>query len=738
MKWEGKGASLVLLLWCSILEGVLLVLIGVLSTFWLPLPLHRAREAVSGQRRRLRLLHHHPAPAPAAGGDEADKDGGGGSEIGSGRNGIIASAVGGGGGGGGIGGRTEAEKQGAKAAAAAAAATAAAAVQGLPDLGRRYLDFMAQTLGQGHDAAAAAVTAPYCNGGPPRFGGGHPENFFIDVSSFYEVVLTTEWEADGFLAACMVFAIVTAEARRAPVSPGGAERPYPLRTVIVGKGKAAQAQEALKAMRQTELIPPGCGHIDVIEGSASPAVKSHPRGPVGGPGGKQQWQQQQQQQQQQEEKEDDKNGSLFGSCSTLLLRSPVLRTIFGRWLSGGPRDPHLARTKLRELLSATRRQNQRVLVVALKPPRDLVKVLLEGKGSWWRAPRRGSTFDHVDLFVSGGFTGVFKGESEGPQGLRRRRQPRRVSTGEGELSRGQVEEAMAAVNRVFVVQLDDLVRSHGFPRAIAPDRTPTLSAAMAGARGVLPACLRRVIAASNHLALTEFPDKVAVASAAGRYANEELRVTASSIAAAAVAEEPGIGRGKVAELGACMADLIASDFDALEAAGLSPATEQAVFRSLDVGMSLSDVAAAWALACQDTVCWESCRRVGIDTCVGRIVPLHDRGRRSSGEAGTGDYFCEEGEDFEDGGDAGGMGFSLGKGDVRGRREQQQEDEVAGRGGGGGGDGRRSRCGSDDATDGRVGAFLATGFADGFERLEDQEAGYAAFAAFLVRVLDQMP
>lgn len=36
------------------------------------------------------------------------------------------------------------------------------------------------------------------------------------------------------------------------------------------------------------------------------------------------------------------------------------------------------------------------------------------------------------------------------------------------------------------------------------------------------------------------------------------------------------------------------------------------------------------------------------------------------------------------------------------------------------------------------AFVATGFAEGFDRLEDQEAGYSAFAAFLVRVLDQMP
>ena len=81
-----------------------------------------------------------------------------------------------------------------------------------------------------------------------------------------------------------------------------------------------------------------------------------------------------------------------------------------------------------------------------------------------------------------------------------------------------------------------------------------------------------------------------------------------------------------------------------------------------------------------------------------------------------------------------MGFRRGKGDVRGcRRERQQEDEVVG----GGSDGR-GRCDSDGDSGGRVGAFLATGFADGFERLEDQEAGYAAFAAFLVRVLDQMP
>lgn len=102
-------------------------------------------------------------------------------------------------------------------------------------------------------------------------------------------------------------------------------------------------------------------------------------------------------------------------------------------------------------------------------------------------------------------------------------------------------------------------------------------------------------------------------------------------------------------------------------------------------------------------------------------------------SGAGDYLCEDGDDFEDGVDSGGMGFKRGKGDVRGcRRERPHEDdEVIG-----GSDGR-GRCGS-DVGDRVVGAFLATGFADGFERLEDQEAGYAAFAAFLVRVLDQMP
>ena len=52
-----------------------------------------------------------------------------------------------------------------------------------------------------------------------------------------------------------------------------------------------------------------------------------------------------------------------------------------------------------------------------------------------------------------------------------------------------------------------------------------------------------------------------------RYANEELRVTASAIAVAVIGAMGG-GRGRVAELGACMADLIASDFENLELAGL--------------------------------------------------------------------------------------------------------------------------------------------------------------------------
>lgn len=52
-----------------------------------------------------------------------------------------------------------------------------------------------------------------------------------------------------------------------------------------------------------------------------------------------------------------------------------------------------------------------------------------------------------------------------------------------------------------------------------------------------------------------------------RYGNEELWWRASEIAGA-VRKEFRSGRVRLSELGACMADLVASDFEALEAAGL--------------------------------------------------------------------------------------------------------------------------------------------------------------------------
>jgi len=117
--------------------------------------------------------------------------------------------------------------------------------------------------------------------------------------------------------------------------------------------------------------------------------------------------------------------------------------------------------------------------------------------------------------------------------------------------------------------------------------------------------------------------------------------------------------------------------------------------------------------------------------VRRPLPTLETG--TSGNAGR---FCDDGEDYEDGGDLGDGGLKRGKGDARGRRgERQREGEATAWAGRGCDDG--VSCGGGDGGE-RVGAFLATGFADGFERLEDQEAGYAAFAAFLVRVLDQMP
>ena len=43
---------------------------------------------------------------------------------------------------------------------------------------------------------------------------------FATHQAYDEVVLTTDWEADGFLSACVVFAVFTAEARRAHAADG--------------------------------------------------------------------------------------------------------------------------------------------------------------------------------------------------------------------------------------------------------------------------------------------------------------------------------------------------------------------------------------------------------------------------------------------------------------------------------------------------------------------------------------
>lgn len=119
-------------------------------------------------------------------------------------------------------------------------------------------------------------------------------------------------------------------------SRGG--RRYPLRTVIVGAGKAAQAREALKAMRQAELIPLDC-RIDVVEehrAASSSAVaaaameNNSVRESEGGRGG----------QGENGGGQEEGRASFWGSCSMLLLRSIVGRWC---WLSGGRRQGDLAR-----------------------------------------------------------------------------------------------------------------------------------------------------------------------------------------------------------------------------------------------------------------------------------------------------------------------------------------------------------------------------------------------------------
>lgn len=106
------------------------------------------------------------------------------------------------------------------------------------------------------------------------------------------------------------------------------------------------------------------------------------------------------------------------------------------------------------------------------------------------------------------------------------------------------------------------------------------------------------------------------------------------------------------------------------------------------------------------------------------LPLPSPLPKNASDVSNGDY-CDDYEDRNE-------GFKRGKGDIRGKGWETDGDTdaisvEAGADGGEVASGGVSR-----------GGFLATGFADGFERLEDQEAGYAAFAMFLVRVLDQMP
>ncbi|CAN0223233.1 unnamed protein product, partial [Ectocarpus sp. 8 AP-2014] len=244
---------------------VLVLLIGVLSTFWLPLPLYRLREAVTCRRRRLRLLRQsEECGGKVDGGDDHSK--------------AIRPVGGRGAGNGGVDGQTTEEA--AENLTRLDPKSAAAAADGFPDLGRRYLDFLAQALGQSHSAAAAAIAAPDRRTGLSRNGGGHPEGCFVDVSGYDEVVLTTEWEADGLLAACLLFSVVTAETKRVPFASDGTKRPYPLRTLIVGEGKASQAREALEAMRRTKLIPPDC-RVDVLEpgeGAAKGEKRQEDRG----------------------------------------------------------------------------------------------------------------------------------------------------------------------------------------------------------------------------------------------------------------------------------------------------------------------------------------------------------------------------------------------------------------------------------------------------------------------------
>lgn len=173
-------------------------------------------------------------------------------------------------------------------------------------------------------------------------------------------------------------------------------------------------------------------------------------------------------------------------------------------------------------------------------------------------------------------------------------------------------------------------------------------------------------------------------------------------------------------------------------------------------MCLSDVAVPWALLCQHRVYWQHFSR--LTTTAGKTSPISSaEGRILPWCGGSSD------------GDIGGVGRSLGgveggvyyssdeyclcgdacceRGDTTVCSSCMDGKELKLKGGNGGvlkeyGLDERSESREEgDDVQWREGfkGFVATGFADETgERQEDQEAGYADFAAFLGRVLDQMP
>lgn len=106
--------------------------------------------------------------------------------------------------------------------------------------------------------------------------------------------------------------------------------------------------------------------------------------------------------------------------------------------------------RMREILRGSRRTEQRILIVAMKPPRDLVKVLLERRGWGGFQWGGGEEFDNVDLLISKSFSDVVDGA--GP-GVREQQ--------EGALD---VDEAMRELHRVFVVQVRTCAR--GLPMTL--------------------------------------------------------------------------------------------------------------------------------------------------------------------------------------------------------------------------------------------------------------------------------